>query len=79
LTLRVRTITLAPGSERPFDEEEWRDALVVVEHGRIELASASGGSWQFGAGDMLWLSGPWLRALNNPGAEPAMLVAISRS
>jgi hypothetical protein len=36
LTLRVRTITLAPGSERPFDEDEWRDALVLVERGRIE-------------------------------------------
>jgi len=27
---------------------------------------------------MLWLTGMPLRALRNPGAEPAVLVAISR-
>jgi hypothetical protein len=75
--LEVRTITLDPGGERPFDEEEWRDALVLVEQGAVELASATGASWRFATGDMLWLSGLWLRALNNPGAEPARLVAIS--
>jgi hypothetical protein len=75
--LDVRTITLAPGGERPFDADEWRDALVLVERGAVELASASGASWRFAAGEMLWLDGLWLRALNNPGAEPARLVAIS--
>jgi hypothetical protein len=76
--LDVRTITLAAGGERPFDAEEWRGALVLVERGAVELASASGAAWRFGAGEMLWLDGLWLRALNNPGAEPARLVAISR-
>jgi hypothetical protein len=75
--LDVRTITLAPGGERPFDEAEWHDALVLVEQGAVELASATGASWRFATGDMLWLDGLWLRALNNPGAEPARLVAIS--
>jgi hypothetical protein len=73
----VRTITLAPGGERIFDEAEWRDAFVLVERGAIELASANGASWSFRAGDMLWLDGLWLRALINPGVEPTRLIAIS--
>jgi hypothetical protein len=76
VTFDVQALTLVPG-EREFVEEEWHDALVLVECGSIELMTAGGGSWRFGAGDMLWLSGLWLRALNNPGAEPARLVAIS--
>lgn len=74
----VRPITIPPGRERPFDDSEWRDAIVLVERGQIALASSTGRSWRFASGDMLWLTGPWLRALHNPGREPALLVAISR-
>jgi hypothetical protein len=33
----LRVVAVAPGGERPYDEDEWRDALVVVERGEIEL------------------------------------------
>jgi predicted dithiol-disulfide oxidoreductase (DUF899 family) len=73
-----RTIAVAPGCRRVYDEAEWRDALVVVEHGEIELECLSGRRRRFARGDLLWLSGLPLRALHNSGREPALLAAISR-
>jgi predicted dithiol-disulfide oxidoreductase (DUF899 family) len=73
-----RTIAVAPGGRRAYDEAEWRDALVVVEHGEIELECLSGRRRRFARGDLLWLTGLPLRALHNSGTEPALLAAISR-
>ncbi len=74
----LRSLTLAPGSERRFDEAEWRDCLVVVEEGEIDLECTRGGRRRFRSGDVLCLTGLPLRALINRGTLPAMLVAISR-
>jgi hypothetical protein len=74
----VRRIVVAPRTERAFDEAEWRDALVVVESGRIELESWSGLRPRFRPGDVLWLTGLPLRALHNRGRRPAVLVVVSR-
>jgi hypothetical protein len=75
-----RTVTIfEPATSRPFDEEEWRDALVVVRRGEIELECHAGGRRAFREGDVLFLSGLSLRAMHNRGAEPAVLVAVSRA
>jgi quercetin dioxygenase-like cupin family protein len=74
----VRVVAVAPGDSKPYDEAEWRDALVVVRSGEIELCGVSGATRAFGAGDLLYLEGIPLRALHNPGPEPAVLVAVSR-
>jgi uncharacterized protein YxjI/quercetin dioxygenase-like cupin family protein len=74
----LRTVALAPGRTRPYDEHEWRDALVVVERGEIELERLTGARRRFRAGAVLWLAGLPLRALRNPGPEPAVLAAVSR-
>jgi hypothetical protein len=74
----VRRIVVAPGTERPFDEAEWRDALVLVESGRIELECRSGNRSGFRRGDVLCLIGLPLRALCNRGPVPTVLVAVSR-
>lgn len=74
----ARTVTIAPGSSRPYDRAEWRDALVVVESGEVQLETISGHWRRFGAGDMLWLTGLSLRYLHNVGAEPVVLKAVSR-
>jgi hypothetical protein len=74
----VRVVSLEPGSERPYDEEEWRDAIVLVQRGEVELRGVSGASRSFGRGDLIWLDGVPLRLLYNPGSEPAVLVAVSR-
>jgi quercetin dioxygenase-like cupin family protein len=75
---QIRRIVVAPGAERAYDEAEWRDALVVVEAGGLELESRSGSSRGFRRGDVLWLIGLPLRALRNRGAVPTVLVAVSR-
>jgi hypothetical protein len=75
----ARAVTVAPGRERAFEQAEWRDAIVVVERGEIELESLGGSRWPFGRGDVLWLVGLPLRALHNRGREPAILVAVSRA
>ena len=76
---RRRVTVLAPGETRPYDEEDWRDALVVVRRGEVELECLAGGRRAFRAGDVLFLVGLSLRALHNRGAEPVVLVAVSRT
>lgn len=74
----LRVISIPSGGWRIFDEAEWRDALVVVERGAIELECLEGGRRRFGCGAVLCLVGLPLRALCNPAAEAAVLVAVSR-
>jgi len=75
---RLHGVTLDPGSTRPFREEEWLDALVVVERGEIELECRAGSRRRFPAGAVMWLHGMDLQALHNPGDEPTVLSAVSR-
>jgi catechol 2,3-dioxygenase-like lactoylglutathione lyase family enzyme len=72
-------VELAVGEVRPFDEEAWRDAVVLVERGEIALVCAAGGRRTFRRGDVLWFAGLDLRELHNAGAGPAVLVAVSRA
>jgi hypothetical protein len=73
-----RTVTLPAGSMRLYDQAEWDDALVVVQKGVVELEGLSGRRWRFPCGAMIWLTDLPVRALHNPGDEPALLCAISR-
>ena len=75
----VRRIVVAPGDERAFDDAEWRDSLVVVASGALELECSSGARRRFRRGDVLWLTGLPLRALRSCGGGPAVLLAISRA
>jgi len=77
-SFEVRVVAVAAGRKRAYDEAEWRDALVVLERGEIELECLGGSRQRFRRGDVLWLVGLPLRALHNPGCEPALLVAVSR-
>jgi hypothetical protein len=71
-------VTLAAGRERPYEPVEWRDAIVVVERGAVELEGARGGRVRFEGGDVLSVSGIPLRALRNPGTEPTVLSVVRR-
>jgi hypothetical protein len=75
----MRTIRVAPGDSLPFEEAEWRGALVTVESGELELVMACGRSCFFQPGDLLWLQGLPLASLRNRGDEPTVLVAASRN
>jgi quercetin dioxygenase-like cupin family protein len=76
--LRRRVVTIAPGGALPYRRTAWRDAIVVVERGSIELQTSDGGRYVFGRGDVVWLDGLPVRCLRNPGRRPAVLVAVSR-
>jgi hypothetical protein len=71
-------ISIEPLCGRVYHESEWRDAIVIVERGEIELECRGGARQRFGHGDALWLVGLPLRAIHNRGHEPALLVAVSR-
>jgi hypothetical protein len=73
-----REIAVAPGAERPYDRADWRDALVVLERGEIELEWAGGGRLRCRRGAVLCLVSRPPRTLRNRGSEPALLVAVSR-
>ncbi|MGJ6961544.1 hypothetical protein ACSDR0_06490 [Streptosporangium sp. G11] len=74
----VRRVVVEPGASRVYDGAEWRGAIVLLERGRIELVCSDGDRRAFRRGDVLWLDGLPVRALRNPGREPAVLLAISR-
>jgi hypothetical protein len=72
-------VALEPGGTLAYDEAEWRDALVTVERGEVELEMTCGRSCFFQSGDLLWLEGLPLARLHNRGEEPTVLVAASRN
>ncbi len=73
-----RTVVLEPGTSRRTRDDEWRDALVVVERGEVDLECAAGGRRRFSAGAVLWLTGIDIRVLHNAGTGPVELVAVAR-
>jgi hypothetical protein len=74
----TRVVDIVPGCWRAYHHGEWRDAIVVVERGEIELECVTGGRQRLACGAVLWLAGLPIRALHNPGLERAVLVAVSR-
>jgi hypothetical protein len=73
-----REVVLAPGAERAYVAAEWRDALVIVEQGSLELVGSSGIRRRLESGAILWLWDLPLRALGNPGSVNTRIVGISR-
>lgn len=74
---RRRVVTIGPDDWHAVVEGEWRDAIVVVQSGEVELF-CSVASRRFGRGAVLWVDGLGLRAMHNPGRVDAVLVATSR-
>lgn len=75
---RRRTVVVDPGDSRPYDGDEWRDELVVVEQGRLDLECHAGGVRSFPTGAIVCLDHLALRTLHNRGPDPTILVAVSR-
>src|SRR3712207_2631607 len=73
-----RRVVLPPASSRPYAEAEWRDALVTVESGEVDLECEHGARRRFGSGAVLWFTGLGLRTIGNRSPIPTVLVAISR-
>jgi hypothetical protein len=75
----IRLLMLEPGSDLACDATTWRDALVEVECGQVELHFRHGGRVCVQAGDVLWLSGLGVLRMSNPGRSPAALTGLSRT
>ena len=73
-----RIVVVAPGHRLAYDQADWRDAVVVVEGGELEVEWLGGSCQRFVRGDLLCLGGLPLRALHNPGCEPTVLTVVSR-
>lgn len=75
----VRRITVPPGAERRTVADEWKDAIVVLESGAIDVVAPSGGRRTFAPGDMLCLEWVACERIVNVGTVDAELIAIHRS
>jgi hypothetical protein len=75
----LELVSVEPGATRPYRDADWWDSLIVVEHGTLELECVRGGRRKFEPGAVLWLVGLPLVALHNPGPEPVLLAAVSRT
>jgi len=74
----MRTVVIAADTSRPYLESEWRDSLVVVDSGEVEVETTTGERRRFASGDILFFTGLSIRRLRNPGAEATVLKAVSR-
>lgn len=74
----LRVVTMEPRQTLPLEPWRWRDALVSVERGCVELTSRTGICLRFGRGDLLCLDRLPVASLRNPGDENTLLVALSR-
>jgi hypothetical protein len=75
----IRQIEIAGRSERRFVAAEWRDAIVRVARGSLELEGVDGQRWSFATGSLICLEGLALLTLRNRCREPLVLVAVSRA
>jgi hypothetical protein len=71
-------ITLAPGRVRAFEPAEWRDGIVVVERGAVELQASGGDRARFGRGAVMSLAGLPPCELHNDGRDTAVLTVVRR-
>lgn len=74
----ARLLILEPGDVVEYESSAWRDALVEVECGEVELRLRDGRRFCATAGDVLWLCGLGVLSLANPGGAPAALTGVAR-
>ncbi len=72
------TVRLEPGECRPYLADAWRDCLVVVESGEVDLETTSGLRHTCRGGDVLWLAGLPIRRLVNRGRAPVLITTVRR-
>jgi hypothetical protein len=71
-------VSIPVGHSHPYAEDEWRDALVMITTGELEIECAFGGRRHFEQGAILWLVGLDVRWLHNAGHATVTLTAIRR-
>ena len=75
----VRHVTIAAATEVAVEAADWRDAIVVVERGRLEVECGDGNRTTFTTGAILCLDGLPTGTLCNRGSNPVQLFTLSRA
>jgi hypothetical protein len=73
-----RVVTIAPGETLEAGNSAWRDEIVSVEAGALDVVGPDGSVLHLERGAVLWLDGVPHVALRGAGAEPTVLAAIRR-
>ena len=73
-----RVVTVAPGDVLPPHITCWRDAIVSVEQGEMEMVGPGGHVLHLRAGALLLLDGVEHVEVRNTGTGPLVLAAIRR-
>ena len=77
MQFRRRVVELAAGEDLAFEPAAWRDAVVFVAAGEVELECRGGERRRFGMGAVICFAPP-VSVCRNCGADVARLIAISR-
>jgi len=77
LQFRRRVVELAADEELRIDPSLWRDAIVFLDTGEIEVECVAGERRRFSKGAVLCLVPP-VHVVRNCGRDRARLIAISR-
>ncbi len=73
-----RRLVLAPGVGATTGPAPWAGALVLVEHGRLEVDCAASGCHVFGPGEILVLGALPLVSVRNVGRAAVRLTIVHR-
>ena len=73
-----RIVELAAGATLRYEPSEWRDTILFVLAGEVEIECVDGERRGFTRGAALVLSPLPIRTIRNPSRRPARLLAISR-
>jgi hypothetical protein len=71
-------IRLAPGTSLSCSEPLWRDALLVLGQGEVEIRTPDGSAGRFSTGAVMTVADVPLSVVHAVGREPAVLTAIRR-
>ena len=74
----LRVVEIAPFAEFDHALVNWRDAIVFIRSGVIDVVCANGGYARFYCGDMLCLAPLSLRVVRNASAKTARLLLVAR-
>ncbi len=73
-----RVVTIQPGETVDAGDSQWRDEIVSVEAGALDVIDLDGAVLHLHQGAVLWLDGVPHVALRGAGQEPTVLAAIRR-
>jgi hypothetical protein len=71
-------VTIAPGETLDAGGSEWRDEIVSVEMGALDVVGPDGSVLHLSHGAVLWLDGVPHVSLRGAGEQTTVLAAIRR-